>query len=57
LMITLQNFPKIRAPEIFRHIYTVKVSVKGIYVGKVPVQERKTAHVTSLLPTIARSLL
>ena len=55
-MITLQNFPKIRAPENFRHIYIVKVSVKGIYVDKVPVQKCKMAHVTSLLPIIARSL-
>src|SRR5712691_7453567 len=56
-MITLQNFPKIRAPEIFCQIYPVKVPPAGLYPGKVPVQECKTAHVVLLLPPIARSLL
>src|SRR5713101_8161143 len=55
-MITLQNFPKIRAPEIFGQIYHAKVPVKVIYVDKVPVQECKTAHTASLLPPISRSL-
>jgi len=56
-MITLQNFPKSRAPEIFRQIYHIKVPVRGIYMGKVPVQNCKTADVALLLPTISRSLL
>jgi hypothetical protein len=56
-MITLQNFPKQRAPEIFCQIYPLKVPPAGIYTGKVPVQEWKTAHVALLLPPIGRSLL
>jgi len=56
LMIAPQNFPKSPAPEIFRQISHLKVSVKGIYVDKVPVQECKTAHSASLLPPISCSL-
>ena len=56
-MITQQNFPKLRAPEIFRQIYTIKVPPAGIYAGKMPVQKWKTAWGTLLLPTIGRSLL
>jgi hypothetical protein len=56
LMIALQHFPKLRAPEIFRQIYPIKVPPVGIYAGKVPVQDCKTAHSTSLLPPISRSL-
>ena len=55
-MITLQNFPKLRAPEIFRQIYAIKVPPEGIYTGKVPVQEYKTAYGVSLLPSISCSL-
>jgi hypothetical protein len=57
LMITLQNFPKIRAPEISWQISLPKVPPAGIYAGKVPVQKCKTAHIALLLPPIGRSLL
>ena len=57
LMITLQNFPKNPAPEIFLHIYPAKAPLTGIYAGKVPVQECKTAYVALLLPLIGGSLL
>src|SRR5882672_11436079 len=56
-MITLQHFPKIRAPEIFRQIHSIKVPPPGIYRGKVPVQKCKTVHIAWLLPPIGRSLL
>src|SRR6266478_4015539 len=56
-MITLQHFPKIRAPEIFRQIHSIKVPPPGIDRGKVPVQKCKTVHIAWLLPPIGRSLL
>jgi transposase len=56
-MITLQNFPKIQAPETSCQISLLKVPPGGIYAGKVPVQKCKTAHMALLLPPIGRSLL
>ena len=56
-MIAPQNFPKSRAPEIFRQLYPVTAPRVGLYAGKVPVQECKTAHVALLLPPSGHSLL
>jgi hypothetical protein len=50
------EFPKKSSTGNFRQMYPVKVPPAGIYGGKVPVQECKTAHVALLLPPIARSL-